>query len=205
MSSSYKKDQAPFCACGCGERVKRSQAYKGWNKFIHGHYTRLHQPMNNPESCKKISFALTGRKLSKETRKKLSIINTGKRHSKKTKRKMSESHKGKTFSKESLIKRSISRFKCRADGYCDVWSDKEFKEDCRKSHCEICGRKEKWEKRPDGRIYCGLLLHHIDCDPKNCHPDNLQTLCVNCHFILHKKIKKTTKNRASVPGLAAYH
>lgn len=35
--------------------------------------------------------------------------------------------------------------------------------------CNICGKNKK------------LVVHHIDYNKKNCNPDNLITLCVNCH------------------------
>lgn len=39
----------------------------------------------------------------------------------------------------------------------------------RKDHCERCGGTERLE------------IDHIDSDRSNNNPDNLQTLCKNCH------------------------
>ncbi len=60
--------------------------------------------------------------------------------------------------------------------YCDVWLDKEFKESikfrdnyrCQNSHCS-------------GKFTHKLCIHHIDYNKKNCHPDNLITLCLSCN------------------------
>ena len=94
--------------------------------------------------------------------------------SKETKRKMSLAHKGKKLSKEHRSK----LIKCRTDGYCDAWSDKEYKEDLRKDVCSDCGMTteeplEKWNEV--------LSLHHKDGNKQNCHPDNFDTLCKVCH------------------------
>ena len=43
----------------------------------------------------------------------------------------------------------------------------------RKDHCELC------EFIPTNM--CQLDVDHIDGDHKNNDPDNLQTLCANCH------------------------
>jgi len=40
ISKFIRKDSAPLCACGCGERVRKSTNYKGWNKYIFGHGNR---------------------------------------------------------------------------------------------------------------------------------------------------------------------
>lgn len=42
--------------------------------------------------------------------------------------------------------------------------------------CQICGKEP------------AVYIHHIDYDKKNCNPDNLITLCQNCH-------SKTNHNR----------
>ena len=43
----------------------------------------------------------------------------------------------------------------------------------RKSQCEACGTT------------ANLHAHHVDGEPKNNDPDNIQTLCVSCHNFLH--------------------
>ena len=71
-------EKPPLCVCGCGGRVKWSPDNHQWNKYIKGHYKNDHfktikfrkktskrmlknNPMNNPESRKKISKANSGK------------------------------------------------------------------------------------------------------------------------------------------------
>lgn len=46
----------------------------------------------------------------------------------------------------------------------------------RKSFCEECG----FIGHP-----CQLDVHHVDCDRTNNSPENLKTLCANCHRYEH--------------------
>jgi len=43
----------------------------------------------------------------------------------------------------------------------------------RKSSCEACGSTDQ------------LHAHHVDGEPQNNEPSNIQTLCVYCHNFLH--------------------
>jgi len=64
----------------------------------------------------------------------------------------------------------------------------------KKKYCEICGNREnqfgKYDK--DGYLIhkrCGstrLTIHHIDHNPYNNDPNNLQTLCATCHINIHR-------------------
>ena len=47
-----------------------------------------------------------------------------------------------------------------------------------KSSCERCGF--------DPHHTCQLEIHHLDLDHANNDPANLQTLCANCHTLLHR-------------------
>ena len=49
----------------------------------------------------------------------------------------------------------------------------------RKERCESCGR------RPDNPQH--LHVHHINEDWTDHRPENLKTLCVGCHLILHRR------------------
>lgn len=46
--------------------------------------------------------------------------------------------------------------------------------------CEICG---------ESRLYI-LAIHHLDGNRNNNHPDNLKTLCFNCHGLHHLDLVK---------------
>jgi dihydroorotase len=37
---------------------------------------------------------------------------------------------------------------------------------------------------------CQLDVHHVDFNHKNNNPENLQTLCANCHRLLHEVARK---------------
>ena len=111
--------ELPFCKCGCGGRVT-----KPGNKYIAGHHLRgrpshmkgkkqskeakrkiseslrKKNPMDNPESRKKVSKALTGRRLSEETKEKLRQVNLGKHLLEETKRKISKANTGKKHTEE---------------------------------------------------------------------------------------------------------
>jgi len=51
----------------------------------------------------------------------------------------------------------------------------------KKSYCEKCGGTERLE------------IDHIDANRSNNNPDNLQTLCNNCHIIKTKENKDNRK------------
>lgn len=58
-------------------------------------------------------------------------------------------------------------FSC--EPYCQVWTDKEFKQDIRERDNNIAWDIGYWWK--------GVLsIHHIDYNKKNCHPSNLITV-----------------------------
>jgi len=59
--------------------------------------------------------------------------------------------------------------------YCDVWLDKEFKKSIKDRDGYKCLNPDCW-----GTSY-RLDIHHIDYNKKNCHPDNLITLCRSCN------------------------
>lgn len=175
----------PLCSCGCNNPVTQNQNYPFlWNKYIPGHNRR-----NKKASIitkKKMSKFQQGKIISKETKKKMSIAAANRKRPK--------------CSEKTKLKIAVSEMRCRTDGYCDAWSDNEFKKDCRKNYCEICGKQEKITNIPFRRKSktiimpkSNLLLHHRDCNPKNCNPDNLQTLCCSCHGKLHESLRKERK------------
>jgi len=60
--------------------------------------------------------------------------------------------------------------------YCNVWGDKEYKTDIKKNRDDF-----RCQEPSCFRVTDRLTLHHIDYDKKNCHPDNLITLCISCN------------------------
>jgi hypothetical protein len=60
--------------------------------------------------------------------------------------------------------------------YCDAWADKEFKQDMRERDNNQCQNPHC-----SGKFKNRLTIHHIDYNKKNCHPNNLITLCRSCN------------------------
>ncbi len=59
--------------------------------------------------------------------------------------------------------------------YCEIWTDKEYKEDMKARDNYEC-------QNPDCRkIGAVLCLHHIDYNKKNCNPMNLISICKSCN------------------------
>lgn len=77
-----------LCECGCGGEASPGR------RFINGHWIRINNPMNNPESRKKVGDSKRGKPLSEETCKKMSESHKGKKRSKEYCNHMSELHKG---------------------------------------------------------------------------------------------------------------
>lgn len=75
------------------------------------------------------------------------------------------------------------------NNYCsrDCWkyhvrsSGASFYRSFKKEKCELCGFI------PVDR--CQLDVHHVDSDKDNNTEENLQTLCANCHRLVHKNLR----------------
>ena len=59
--------------------------------------------------------------------------------------------------------------------YCTIWKQPEFRKDILERDNYRCQNPDCWCK------FDRLDLHHIDYDKKNCHPDNIVTLCISCN------------------------
>ena len=113
-----------------------------------------------------------GKAHSEDARHKMALAKIGKKASNETKRKMSLSHAG---SKHPNWKGGVSN-----EPYCDVWVDKEFKEDLKERDNHECQNPFCWGT---STRLCG---HHIDYDKKNCTPLNIITLCISCNSRANK-------------------
>jgi hypothetical protein len=60
--------------------------------------------------------------------------------------------------------------------YCPIWTDKEYKEDIKLRDGNRCLNPHCNSKNPND-----LTIHHIDYNKKNCHPNNLITVCRSCN------------------------
>lgn len=61
--------------------------------------------------------------------------------------------------------------------YCEVWRDKEYKQDIRNRDSNRCLNPYCDSNNPED-----LIIHHIDYNKKNCHPSNLITICRSCNI-----------------------
>jgi len=149
------------------EETKRkiSETMKGYKKG----------PMSE-ETKRKISESKKkqNKKQTKEFRKYLSKINSGKnnkfygkKHTEETKRKIALKLIGENC---HLWKGGIAQ-----EPYCDVWGDRDFKEDIKERDNYECQNPDCWKTNNK------LCIHHIDYIKKNCHPNNLITLCFSCN------------------------
>ena len=58
--------------------------------------------------------------------------------------------------------------------------------------CERCGLSNAQHRKA---YDANLVVHHINRNPKDNAPDNLQTLCFRCHRIVHIKLNGETVNK----------
>jgi DNA-directed RNA polymerase subunit RPC12/RpoP len=65
--------------------------------------------------------------------------------------------------------------------YCEVWKDKEYKEDIKVRDGNKCLNPYCYSKKPNN-----LTIHHIDYNKKNCRPGNLITICRSCNGMANK-------------------
>jgi len=114
----------------------------------------------------------------------------GKHHTEKTKNHYSEIRKGKTrppFTEEWKGKMKLNHAHISGehhwnwkggiacDPYCDAWADPEYKESIKERdefRClnPVCNKTSN-----------KLCIHHIDYNKKNCHPNNLISICISCN------------------------
>ena len=161
-------------------KKKMSEAHKGDKN-----------PMKRPEIRKKISETLKGRRLSEEHKRKLKEAHKGKPRpwekgiplTKETKKKIAKALKGRI-----PWNKGLKGFLAEEKHY-NWQGGKSFEEYPKKFFelrlairtrdyyiCQLCGK------------YPAFDVHHIDYDKKDCEPENLITLCHNCHM-------KTNYNR----------
>lgn len=210
------KEQMILCACGCGQEISKTDKYGRPRRFISGHNMKtveMRQSLKNNsislgvrrsiETCKRMSEAKKGIKLTEEHKQKLSVAKKGKytginhsmygkKHTAEARKNMSEAHMGITQSKETIRK----RIKVGKDHY--NWQGGITPETRRRTKgifwkktadqirvrdnntCQVCGCIGDYNNLP---------VHHIIPFKisKNNNSDNLITVCQSCHIKLDKK------------------
>lgn len=151
--------------------IKLSEEHK--KKLSKAHKGKKH----SEEHKRKVSEALKNRKLSEEQKERLRKLRTGIKLSKETKKKMSEIAR-------KRVEDGLNNFWRGGISYAPYTVDwtKTLKRSIRerdKYTCQICDKKQ------EDRTFS---VHHIDYNKENCNPNNLITLCINCH-------SKTNHNR----------
>lgn len=130
------KEEAPLCACGCGESVTWNKWVKKWTTYINGHGNKGRKISDewrenlrkshigiklSEEAKKKLSEAAKGRILSEEHKQKISKSHFGIKHSEATKRKI------------SAIIKPISK---------NLWKNPEYREKTIKATASACSNKK---------------------------------------------------------------
>jgi len=179
MGLMARNEYSPIgCQCGCGEIVTPG------SMFIQGHNRR--GACHTANTRAKMSVSHIGNTASKQTRLKMSKSHTGVSSWWNIGRKVSYDHKQKIIAankgKKHTLETLIMRMKPRSDGYCDVWSDKEYVSDVRAVACGRCGITERMSLHLFGR---GLCVHHKN-GKLECSPTDLSTLCCSCHTKIHR-------------------
>lgn len=175
-------------------KQKMSLARRGENNPFYGkkmseeHKLKLLQINANrivsDETKQKLSDIGKNRICSEETKAKISKANTGRKRSKEERVKISETKKNKPI--EDKLRLALLHMKPRTDGYCEVWGDKEYVNDLRKTTCDCCGITNMLCIHLFGYK---LATHHMH-GKCNCSPNDIQTLCNRCHAKADWKLRK---------------
>jgi len=180
VENSKQRGAMWSCVCDCGGAC-----------VILGRSLRI----GNTKSCGCLRRKLTserckGKPRSEETKRKLSEANKreknpnfGKPRSEETRAKLSKAHLGLAAGeKHPNWKGGIS-----CEPYCEIWTDKEYKDSIRKRDNYKCQNPDCWKTfNPDK----ALSIHHINFIKKDCNPKNLITLCSSCNSRANKNRKK---------------
>ena len=168
--------------CGCGKLREQFDKRGRERYYIKGH-TKVGFKFSK-ESLKKMSEAHKGQ---------ISVMK-GKLMSLESRKKMSEAHKGKKLTKEHKMNISDSLKGEKGPGWLggksfepyDVGFNKQLKEQIRQRdnhRCQQCFRHqdELFKNTKAGIRQYKLYIHHIDYNKQNNNPNNLISLCLNCH------------------------
>jgi len=167
MREEYYKHN---CLCGCGEKIKVNRRHGKEKdhpipKYTTGHHMRKREYQRTCFKDGNVPW------------------NDGKKMPELSKMRMGENNPmfGKTHPSKGKSRSCISREKhpmwkggISLDIYCEVWSDKEYKDSIKKRDGNRCLNS----MCSNGNF---LGVHHINYNKKDCHPKNLISLCRSCN------------------------
>ena len=148
-------------------RNKISESLKGWVSHRKGKYISEEHKRKISESLKGENNPSYGKHWSEKHKNKTSESLKGNIISKETRRKISEANRGE---KHHNWRGGISFEPYNLD-----WTEtlRRSIRERDKYTCQLCGKLQSDR---------AIDVHHIDYNKKNCNPDNLITLCNNCHI-----------------------
>ena len=144
-----KKQNPPLCKCGCGNKVKFGKY--SWNKYINGHNANRKNQKCSDIHKEKLSKSQINRWSNLENRILASCVH------------------------QKIKREDWNGFK-RYEKYCNIFTDKEYREYILSRDNYTCQNKLDC-KNNSKRI----SRHHIDYDKYNCSPNNLITVCNSCN------------------------
>lgn len=164
---------------------KWKEQCKKHSEYMMGENNVMYGKTHSREVRKKISEAQLGVKekpFTEKHRENISKSKKGKKRkpfSEEWKRKISEANKGELNCNygKSFIGELNPNWKggIACEPYCDIWTDKEYKESIKERDGYKCLNPECSEQ------HTLLHLHHINYNKKDCRPNNIITLCVSCN------------------------
>ena len=165
-----------------GQNKRRSEAMKGKNHPLYGKHRTEEVKKKIKEGLGDMSGKnnpMYGKKHTEETRQKMRNKAIGREVLEETRQKMSKYRKGKWIGKDNPMygkKRELSPNWNGGSSF-EIYPkefNKEFKQFIKNRDLNIC-------QTPGCMNTENLCIHHIDYDKKNNNPENLITLCGNCH------------------------
>ncbi len=123
-----RRDVAPECKCGCGNKVKWNRRKKKWNRYIYTHCKSKLGFHDSNETKNKKSLAAIGKSKSEEHKNNISLALTGRKPSKQAiENRKKNPGKGMTGKKHK--EKSLEKMK---NSHLQIWEDEDF----RKRHAE---------------------------------------------------------------------